>query len=115
MSADTLDRGRLVKLLGMLGSDHDGEIAAAGRAADRLVRQAGVRWRDVILPDLLLSKSGDAIGNQIDFILGASDALNKWERQFVVSLARQRRAPSEKQRAILDQLFVKCHTARAAA
>ena len=38
MSADQLDRARLAKLLGLLGSDHDGEIAAAGRAADRLRR-----------------------------------------------------------------------------
>src|SRR4051812_2433984 len=103
MSADTLDRGRLVKLLGMLGSDHDGEIAAAGRAADRLVRQAGVRWRDVIVPALPPLNTGGTIADQIDFVLGFPDALNEWERRFILSLARQRRAPSEKQRAILDQ------------
>jgi hypothetical protein len=32
------ERARLAKLLGMLGSEHLGERAAAGQAADRLVR-----------------------------------------------------------------------------
>jgi hypothetical protein len=41
----------LVKLLGLLGSDHNGEIASAGRMADALIREAGVTWADVITPD----------------------------------------------------------------
>jgi hypothetical protein len=45
-----IDRERLVKLLGLLGSDHNGEIAAAGRKADALIRDAGVTWADVIAP-----------------------------------------------------------------
>lgn len=52
MSAPTLDRALLVKLTGMFGSDHAGERANAAAAADRLVRQAGLRWPDVILPAL---------------------------------------------------------------
>jgi hypothetical protein len=39
---------RLVKLLGMLGSSHDGERAAAARKADALVREHGLVWSDVI-------------------------------------------------------------------
>jgi hypothetical protein len=42
------DRIRLARLLGMLGSDHDGEVANAGRLADRLVRGAGLTWLDVV-------------------------------------------------------------------
>jgi len=38
----------LVKLLGLLGGDHDGERANAGRMADDFVRQFGLRWADVI-------------------------------------------------------------------
>jgi hypothetical protein len=34
----------------MLGSTHDGEVANAGRLADRLVREAGVTWHDVLAP-----------------------------------------------------------------
>src|SRR5215471_10819161 len=46
-----IDRDRLIKLLGLLGSDHNGEIASAGRMADALIREAGVTWADVIAPD----------------------------------------------------------------
>jgi hypothetical protein len=47
-----IDRERLIKLLGLLGSDHNGEIAAAGRLADALIRDAGVTWADVIAPEI---------------------------------------------------------------
>jgi hypothetical protein len=36
----------------MLGSDHDGERANAGRLADRMVRDAGLTWCDVVMPSL---------------------------------------------------------------
>ena len=38
---------RLVKLLGMIGSDHDGEALNAARLADKLVREAGLTWAEV--------------------------------------------------------------------
>ena len=38
------DRTRLVRLLGMLGSNHHGEVANAGSLADRLVRDRGQTW-----------------------------------------------------------------------
>ena len=41
-----LDRERLAQVLGMLGSHHDGEIANAGRRAHRLIREAGLTWRE---------------------------------------------------------------------
>src|SRR6266851_9188673 len=44
------DRKRLVKLLGLLGSPHGGEALAAARAAERLLRGAGVSWADVLQP-----------------------------------------------------------------
>ena len=47
-----VDRDRLARLLGLLGSDFDGEVANAGRLADKLVRSAGLTWPDVIAPAL---------------------------------------------------------------
>jgi hypothetical protein len=46
--ANGLDRELLAKVLGMLGSAHDGEALAAGRAADSLVRDAGTTWRSAL-------------------------------------------------------------------
>jgi hypothetical protein len=47
LAPDTLER--LVKLLGMLGSAHDGERAAAGLKAHELVRRHGLTWSDILL------------------------------------------------------------------
>ena len=43
-----LDLVKLSKLLGMLGSAHDGEAASAGRLADAMIRDAGMMWPDFI-------------------------------------------------------------------
>lgn len=40
----TADLTRLNRILGMLGSDNDGERAAAALAADRLVKKMGTTW-----------------------------------------------------------------------
>src|SRR5262249_29758932 len=40
----TLDRTKLIKVLGMLGSAHDGEALAAARRAQELIRAAGMTW-----------------------------------------------------------------------
>ena len=56
-----IDRERLIKLLGLLGSDHNGEIAAAGRLADALIRDAGVTWADVIAPETVQRELIDAL------------------------------------------------------
>jgi hypothetical protein len=41
------DLNRLARLLGMLGSDHLGELDNAARTAHRLVQQRGCTWFDV--------------------------------------------------------------------
>lgn len=43
-------RDRLVKLLGLLGSEHHGERANAALMASRLLEQCGLTWADVIQP-----------------------------------------------------------------
>src|ERR1700761_1922300 len=54
--AKGIDRDRLVKLLGMLGSAHDGEALNAARHIDQMVRAAGADW------DGLLRQSVEAAG-----------------------------------------------------
>jgi len=43
-----LDRERLAAVLGMMGSDHDGEALTAARTACRLLKAAGLTWPQVI-------------------------------------------------------------------
>jgi hypothetical protein len=49
MLSFVIDRERLARLLGMLGSDHLGERDNAARAAHRLVQQHGITWFDVVV------------------------------------------------------------------
>lgn len=44
----SFDRDRLIKLLGLLGSDHEGERGNAARMASDLLRGAGLTWAEVI-------------------------------------------------------------------
>ncbi len=46
--AAKLDRVRLVKVLGMLGSQHDGEVLAAARLAQYMLGQAKMSWADLL-------------------------------------------------------------------
>jgi hypothetical protein len=41
---------RLVRVLGLLGSDSAGERASAGLAADRLRDELGASWADLLMP-----------------------------------------------------------------
>src|SRR4051794_33584521 len=110
MSAE-IDRLQLSRILGMLGSRFDGEVLAAARQAERLRRDAGLTWRDIVQPPLPPPASGEAIADQIEIALGRPDALTPWEARFVASLARQRKPPSEKQRAVLAEIAEKARAA----
>ena len=42
------DRTKLIRILGMLGSDHPGERSAAALAAHRLVQSKRTNWHDLL-------------------------------------------------------------------
>ena len=46
----TADRDRLIKVLGMMGSDHVGERASAAQQAEKLRRELGASWHDLLSP-----------------------------------------------------------------
>jgi hypothetical protein len=81
------DRERLVKLLGLLGSSFAGERDAAGLAATRFLRERGLEWADVVLPNLAAPRGfRTEVEAEIETCIRALDRLTQWERQFVVSL-----------------------------
>jgi len=47
---DRFDRERLIKLLGMLGSSHDGEVLNAARHIDAMVRAGARDWDQLLSP-----------------------------------------------------------------
>jgi hypothetical protein len=48
LALNPADRDKLARILGMTGSLHDGEALNAARLADRLVREQGITWFDVL-------------------------------------------------------------------
>src|SRR5947209_778423 len=93
----------------MLGSEHDGEVVAAARRADTLVRGTGLTWRDVLISALpqLTTVRFSAV-DDITFCLQRRYRLNEWEAQFVASLREQHFPPTTRQRnklnAVVDKL-----------
>jgi hypothetical protein len=102
---DPQSAARLVKLCGMLGSEHDGERAAAAFKADRFIRGLGLTWGDIVIPSHPVPASDwRRIAN---YCLLLRDQLNEREMEFVESIARYRGAPSDKQQHWLSRIYAR--------
>jgi hypothetical protein len=101
LAPDALDR--LIKLLGMLGSVHDGERATAGRKAHELIRHHGLTWSDLLLAPATPLKPGWR--DKVAACEAQQHCLSQKERAFVFSLRRWRGTPTEKQLAWLDRIY----------
>lgn len=44
----TIDINRLIRIIGMLGSAHDGEVLNAARLASNMLENEKLRWEDII-------------------------------------------------------------------
>jgi hypothetical protein len=100
LAPDALER--LIKLLGMLGSAHDGERAAAGLKAHEFIRRHGLQWSDVIVV------TPPRIGwrEKVRACAAYPHLLNEKERAFVLQLATAwRGTPTEKQLAWLNRIW----------
>ena len=100
------ERRRLVGILGRLSSDHDGERAAAGLLASRMLKSAGTTWEEILAAAVGLPATARTPLRQVDanvelaLCLRHPSFLRQWERDFVLSLTG-RRTISPKQRTIL--------------
>ena len=105
---------RLVGILGRLGSDHDGERAAAGLLASRMLRAAGLGWADVIgagggaRVGTAASPGGPGAGTagqgDLTLCLRWLGELSAWEVGFVTDLRTRRRLMTPGQAAKLRQV-----------
>jgi hypothetical protein len=104
---------KLAKVLGLLGSDHDGEVAAAGRRAHAMVKNAGLTWPEVIGPAAPLKPEPSCPQRRWREPVSASDraalcllwreVLTDWEAGFCRSPVGRRRI-SAKQTVVLNRL-----------
>ncbi|MGX1352998.1 hypothetical protein AB7M49_006607 [Bradyrhizobium elkanii] len=104
---DDEQRGHLIKLLGMLGTSHDGERAAAGLKAHQFLIRLGLSWRDVIGAPSLVPAGEPEVSwiEMVDGCLAAGDWLTEKEADFVNSLRRWRRKPTPRQMEWLVAIF----------
>lgn len=118
---------RLVKLCGMMGSDHAGERAVAAAKANELVRRLGLTWGDIIsVPPLTESSSlrsttprpssGMTDWQRMAHYCRANHTLlNAREREFVHDARGWRRPPTEKQAKWLCDIYARIIRARSSA
>lgn len=100
---------KLRKVCGMLGSEHDGERAAAAAKASMLLRAHGWSWADVFTPAALVAVRPEPPPTPHAAVARAAleraAHLDAWQRDFLESIGRQRRPLSVKQRAALDGIL----------
>lgn len=107
-------RVKLARVLGLLGSDFGGERDAAGLAAHRIVREAGLSWGEVLAAPSeteRLERSANAQRSNtqggsadLSFCRRHLGHLSTWETEFVYSLASRRKGLSPAQNAKLAQI-----------
>ena len=106
-------REKLIAIIGMLGSDHAGERASAGLKADRIVREAGLTWRELLTPSpveppgsgaLYRWHEPEGVEEQLDVADRFTAFLNDWECEFLVGM-RDRATYTPKQEAKLQRLI----------
>jgi hypothetical protein len=103
-----LDRRRLARVLGMLGSGHDGEVLAAGRLVERLRQQAGATWDEILGQSAATPNSHQ---HDVETCLDNMRHLNSWEFDFLLGLAGFKQlSPQQSQK--LAVIVQKVSTAR---
>ena len=111
---------RLVKVLNLLSSPYDGERAAAGAAATRILKDLGLSWGEVIRapapsivpgegrpPGAPAWRNGDATDyrRMARFCWNHRWGLSARDQQFIQSMLALRGEPSEAQQRWLCSLY----------
>jgi hypothetical protein len=105
---------RLIKLCGMLGSEHDGERASAALKASKLLMENHLTWCDVIG-----TPSADHVAKapcshrsvcKLAKELHNDKIINDWELEFLISISGNLTV-SDKQQVIVDRIQRKAEVA----
>ena len=120
MTKKPIDKLRLIKLLGRLGSDFEAERATAAKFLTDLLREAGTTWEEIIFgkaqftqarPRQAMHNNDDDDEDQnwkgmVEECLDAAFLFSEWEIGFLKSIF-SRYELSEKQTAVLNNIYKK--------
>lgn len=114
------DRRKLVGILSRLASDHDGERAAAGLLATRMLKARGLSWEQLVGGASSTGSWRDELRcrrrpesdpqpwrSDVQRCLQRSDLMSCREREFLQSLTRWTGALTEKQAGWLGRIVEK--------
>lgn len=76
------DRAMLAKLLGLVGSDHDGEALSAARKAHDLLRAKGATWSDLLGLDTIPAEPHH-VGVARELLSRGKGICTDWEMRFL--------------------------------
>jgi len=105
---DAADRQRLSRVLALLDSPVEGERHAALAAATRVLASRGIAWRELL--DVDDTPDFDEARALLRRLLQRLDALDDWQRRFVLDVARFPRL-SPRQRAKVAELAARAGVA----
>lgn len=88
----TLDLDRFRKVLGLLGSDHDGERSAAALRATAMLKEAGMGWADVSANQAAQKATG---GGGLNVLMRTLDQLNAYKQALTTEQIRVRMLEAE--------------------
>lgn len=78
------DKTTLSKLLGLLSSNHDGEVLAAAKKAQALVKDKGASWPEVLgLDPMPPAPEPDHLMEARDLLKRGKGHLTRWEADFL--------------------------------
>lgn len=81
------DKTTLSKLLGMIGSAHDGEALAAARKAHQLLMQRNATWPEVLgLDPVPTAPEPDHLVEARDLLKRGKGLLTRWEHGFLLGI-----------------------------
>lgn len=100
-----IDRDKLAKLLGMLGSDHDGEVLAAARKVHIFVRNHKLTWQEILRQEVVEEEDDDEVvffHREAERILDQyRHKLTKWEVDFFEDIQHWTKLTEKQQKLIL--------------
>ena len=106
------EKRKLIGILSRLASEHDGERAAAGLLATRLLKSAGLTWDQIVGGPVSPPRlSPQPWRGEIEGCLKHAGLLSQWERKFLRDLLSRGALTTrqhDKVRQIAQQIRERC-------